>query len=151
MSDFRWRLYDLVRGASPRLEAAKLMSSRDSLRQGHDLCARDCAAPAYCADGALAKALGSTARAVGSARASLSSSDRLTSPVGNNWSAPYVPCHRIVASTGFVGGFHHEWTADASGPQQNKKLAMLAQEGVRFDSKGYMLDKRQLWAPPIPA
>ena len=50
--------------------------------------------------------------------------------------APKVPCHRVVRSTGEIGGF-------ASGPK--KKAAMLAKEGVivsrrRVDLSRYLYD-----------
>jgi methylated-DNA-[protein]-cysteine S-methyltransferase len=67
--------------------------------------------------GALARALGiASARAVGQALRR------------NPW-APVVPCHRVIASDGTVGGFQG---ADG-GPSVASKLRMLAREGVRFD------------------
>ena len=57
--------------------------------------------------------------------------------------APYVPCHRVIASTLFVGGFQGDWQVAGKGDRvegvkQNKKLRLLESEGVRFDSKGYL-------------
>jgi methylated-DNA-[protein]-cysteine S-methyltransferase len=40
--------------------------------------------------------------------------------------APVVPCHRVVASDGSIGGFHGE----TSGPLIVKKIKLLAAEGV---------------------
>ncbi len=59
----------------------------------------------------LARALGTKAyRAVGNA-------------MNKNPHAPRVPCHRVINSNGFVGGF-------ASGPK--KKIEMLKKEGIKI-------------------
>ncbi|MBI2547813.1 MGMT family protein [Candidatus Woesearchaeota archaeon] len=66
---------------------------------------------------ALAEALGTKAyRAIGTA-------------LHKNPYAPEVPCHRVVTSTGFVGGFAH------GTPQ---KIAMLQKEGITIDQNGYL-------------
>lgn len=65
---------------------------------------------------ALAKVLGSSARAVGGA-------------MKRNPFAPQVPCHRCVCSNGSLGGFN--------GRMQNpKKERMLRAEGVTFEKSG---------------
>ncbi len=65
---------------------------------------------------ALAKALGSSARAVGGA-------------MKRNPFAPEVPCHRCVCADGSLGGFN--------GRIQNpKKERMLRAEGVVFEKNG---------------
>ncbi|KAH9026060.1 methylated-DNA--cysteine S-met [Lactarius pseudohatsudake] len=79
----------------------------------------------------------------------------------NNPFAPRIPCHRVIASSLFVGGFKGEWSSsshsdgDASakvggrnwhrafrgggmGPLQNEKLRMLVREGVRFGRDGQL-------------
>lgn len=61
------------------------------------------------------------ARAVGSA-------------MRNNPFAPEVPCHRILASDGSLGGFGGHWGEE--GKFANKKHELLFEEGVRFDSRG---------------
>jgi len=62
----------------------------------------------------LAKALGTKAyRAVGQA-------------MRHNPYAPIVPCHRVVASDGTIGGF----SGRTSGPAIRNKIRMLAKEGV---------------------
>lgn len=75
---------------------------------------------------ALAEALGTKAyRAVGQA-------------MNRNPYAPEVPCHRVVASDGSIGGFAHG---------TKRKIEMLREEGVRvkqnrivdFDKKFYLL------------
>ncbi len=121
--------------------------------------------------GAIAKALNTSPRAVGNA-------------LRNNVFAPRIPCHRCVASTGYVNGYDGEvirrasysgggyaqlvkGTATQSKPKgakarmtaaslkKNKteppsgtniqmKLALLKDEGVSFDSKGMLLDKRKV-------
>ncbi len=42
--------------------------------------------------------------------------------------APAVPCHRVIASDGTLGGFNGQ----RSGTQLRRKKALLAEEGVRF-------------------
>ncbi|KAK3196783.1 hypothetical protein K4F52_000127 [Lecanicillium sp. MT-2017a] len=124
--------------------------------------------------GALARALNTSPRAVGNA-------------LRNNVFAPRIPCHRCVASTGYVNGYDGEVIQRASysaaaaaggqGQQQQQpvkgtatqskpkgakarmaakkteppsgtnirmKLALLKDEGVSFDSKGMLRDKRRV-------
>lgn len=42
--------------------------------------------------------------------------------------APDVPCHRVIASDGSIGGFHGE----RDGEMIDKKLKLLHSEGVDF-------------------
>ena len=63
--------------------------------------------------GALAKALNSSPRAVGQA-------------LRCNPYAPVVPCHRVVASDGKIGGFMGE----TAGREIERKIGLLSQEGV---------------------
>jgi len=81
---------------------------------------------------AMAKALDSSPRAVGGA-------------LRSNPFAPEIPCHRCIASTGYLGGFKGDWEDSPSSQNQNLKLELLAKEGVLFDSKGMLIDKNQLW------
>jgi len=86
----------------------------------------------------------------------------------NNPFAPYIPCHRVIASSFFVGGFKGEWESSARGqgdddvekkkiggknwhkpfrgggmgPLQNEKLRMLIHEGVGFGRDGKVLVSR---------
>jgi len=83
----------------------------------------------------------------------------------NNPFAPRIPCHRVIASSLFVGGFKGEWGAASvvrehsdeeedgttfrnwhkpfrgggMGPLQNEKLRMLVREGVGFGKGGKMM------------
>ena len=83
----------------------------------------------------------------------------------NNPFAPRIPCHRVIASSLFVGGFKGEWGAASiarehsdeeedeakirnwhkpfrgggMGPLQNEKLRMLVREGVGFGNGGKMV------------
>lgn len=76
---------------------------------------------------------------------------------------PYIPCHRIIASTNYIGGFQGEWLKEegsgkhttasrgeggegGEGEKVNKKLELLKQEGVEFDATGYLIDKGKIWS-----
>lgn len=63
----------------------------------------------------------SSARAVGSA-------------MRNNPFAPVVPCHRVLASDGTIGGFGGEW--GEGGQHASEKRSLLREEGVKFDGRG---------------
>lgn len=63
----------------------------------------------------------SSARAVGSA-------------MRNNPFAPVVPCHRVLASDGTIGGFGGQWGED--GQHASEKRRLLREEGIKFDGKG---------------
>lgn len=43
--------------------------------------------------------------------------------------APTVPCHRVVAADGSIGGFN----GTRAGPDIMRKIALLQQEGVRVE------------------
>ncbi|KAK8231450.1 6-O-methylguanine DNA methyltransferase [Phyllosticta capitalensis] len=81
---------------------------------------------------ALAAALNSSPRAVGGA-------------LRNNPFAPEVPCHRCIASSGFIGGFKGDWEKTPSGQNQASKLKLLEEEGVRFDADGMLVEKERRW------
>ncbi|KLO13847.1 DNA binding methylated-DNA--cysteine S-methyltransferase [Schizopora paradoxa] len=72
------------------------------------------------------------------------------SALRNNPFAPYVPCHRVVASDFYLGGFVGEWgTEKTSGSQCSKKLDMLTKEGVPFTSDHKLKNpERSLWRIP---
>jgi O-6-methylguanine DNA methyltransferase len=56
------------------------------------------------------------------------------SAMRNNPFAPEVPCHRILAGDGSLGGFHGDWGEE--GKFAGRKRELLKAEGVRFDSNG---------------
>ncbi|GAA5953700.1 hypothetical protein JCM3765_006941 [Sporobolomyces pararoseus] len=99
--------------------------------------------------GQLSSILSSSPRAVGSA-------------LRNNPFAPFVPCHRIIATNGYIGGFSGEWNKPQKsttvireksakveqGPKVSKKLELLKSEGVKFDEKGMLKDKTCWWKGP---
>lgn len=82
---------------------------------------------------ALARALKSSPRAVGGA-------------LRSNPFAPEIPCHRCIASSGFIGGYKGDWRNVPSGQNCEKKLKILASEGVTFDDQGMLVDKSRWWA-----
>ena len=74
----------------------------------------------------LAQHLGSSPRAVGNA-------------LRRNPFAPSVPCHRVVATGGTLGGFKGRWPRSGEGITLDEKRALLRREGVRFDGAGRVL------------
>ncbi|KAN0098107.1 6-O-methylguanine DNA methyltransferase, DNA binding domain containing protein [Tylopilus felleus] len=88
--------------------------------------------------GALCKALGQgSPRSVGSA-------------LRHNPFAPFVPCHRVIASNLYIGGFFGEWGTlsqknAASGQKCQRKMEILAIEGVEFTTDGYLADENMVW------
>lgn len=75
----------------------------------------------YTTYAAMSDYLESSARAVGNG-------------MRNNPFAPDVPCHRVLAANGSIGGFNGEWGKD--GKYASKKIELLRSEGVRFDVSG---------------
>jgi len=45
----------------------------------------------------------------------------------------------------YIGGFNGSWEAAPSGINQSKKRALLKEEGVLFDERGWLLDRGKLW------
>lgn len=82
--------------------------------------------------GTLAKILDSSPRAVGGA-------------LRTNPYAPKVPCHRVIASDGYVGGFKGDWEKAPSGVNQCMKLQLLKEEGVEFTTEGKLVVKKGVW------
>lgn len=75
----------------------------------------------------LANALGTKAyRAVGQA-------------MRRNPYAPEVPCHRVVASDGSLGGFDGKWTTS------RKKIALLKDEGVKVEKSKVKEFKKKIY------
>ena len=52
--------------------------------------------------------------------------------------APAVPCHRVIASDLSLGGF----VGQTAGPQLQRKLRLLASEGVFFQN-GFLAEPRR--------
>lgn len=69
------------------------------------------------------------------------------SALRNNPFAPFVPCHRVIASNFCLGGFMGEWgTEKASGSRCGQKLEMLSDEGLEFTSDGKLRNpERFIW------
>ena len=59
--------------------------------------------------------------------------------------APEVPCHRVIASDGFVGGFKGDWENAPSGVNQTLKLKLLKDEGVEFTNDGKLIVREGVW------
>ncbi|KAJ3785837.1 methylated-DNA--cysteine S-met [Lentinula aff. detonsa] len=79
------------------------------------------------------RAVGGSPRSVGSA-------------LRNNPFAPYIPCHRVIASSLYIGGFVGEWGPDSkTKTQYHRKVAILKEEGVTFTEKGYLQEKERVW------
>ncbi|KAI0594249.1 6-O-methylguanine DNA methyltransferase [Biscogniauxia sp. FL1348] len=76
--------------------------------------------------GIMSAHLGSSPRAVGNA-------------LRRNPFAPQVPCHRVVATGGNLGGFKGQWPKNGEGITIDEKKKLLRKEGVRFDGKGRVL------------
>jgi len=55
--------------------------------------------------------------------------------------APRVPCHRVIAGQGTLGGFQ----GCAQGAAVRRKRALLLAEGVRFDADGRLAEPARLW------
>jgi len=80
----------------------------------------------------LARTLNTSPRAIGGA-------------LRNNPYAPTVPCHRVIAASGYVGGFKGDWEKAPSGINQTMKLQMLKEEGVNFDKDGKLIEREGVW------
>ncbi|KAI0181648.1 methylated-DNA--cysteine S-met [Hypoxylon sp. FL1284] len=77
--------------------------------------------------GLMAARLGSSPRAVGNA-------------LRRNPFAPQVPCHRVVATGGTLGGFKGvSLRRDGEGVTLDEKRRLLRAEGVRIDAAGRVL------------
>ncbi|KAL7932356.1 6-O-methylguanine DNA methyltransferase [Trichoderma chlorosporum] len=76
--------------------------------------------------GLLSAHLGTSPRAVGNA-------------LRRNPFAPEVPCHRVVATGGALGGFKGSWPKDGEGITITEKRSLLRGEGVKLDDKGRVL------------
>lgn len=76
--------------------------------------------------GIMAAHLKSSPRAVGNA-------------LRRNPFAPDVPCHRVVATGGALGGFKGKWPKDGEGITLDEKRMLLKGEGVRWDDKGKVI------------
>ncbi|CAH0041546.1 unnamed protein product [Clonostachys solani] len=76
--------------------------------------------------GLLSAHLGTSPRAVGNA-------------LRRNPFAPGVPCHRVVATGGTLGGFKGKWPRSGEGITLDEKRRLLRGEGVRFDGGGRVM------------
>lgn len=77
----------------------------------------------------MSKHLSSSPRAVGNA-------------LKKNPFAPQVPCHRVLASDGNIGGYKGSWGRKGKeGLNDGQKRALLEREGVRFDSTGKVVGR----------
>lgn len=54
----------------------------------------------------------------------------------NNPYAPLVPCHRIIASSGHIGGF----CGTSAGKEITRKIKLLKSEGIEFSKTNRISD-----------
>ena len=73
--------------------------------------------------------------------------------LANNPFAPFVPCHRIIASNRTIGGFCGEKPKSGSKNHSTVshcdwKLRMLRLEGIEFDQQGRLVGSSlAIWKP----
>jgi len=74
--------------------------------------------------------------------------------LANNPFAPFIPCHRVIASNRTIGGFCGEKHKPAGSKNRSTmshcdwKLRMLRLEGVKFDKQGHLVGAGLvLWQP----
>jgi len=77
--------------------------------------------------GDLAHACGTSPRAIGQA-------------MHHNPYAPRVPCHRVVAANGSIGGFKGESTGEAI----KEKVSLLKEEGIKMNACGKVSNFEQV-------
>lgn len=54
--------------------------------------------------------------------------------------APEVPCHRVLAADGGLGGYRGDWSKESGhGSFRDEKRTRLREEGVDFDESGKAL------------
>ncbi|XP_006457570.1 hypothetical protein AGABI2DRAFT_196205 [Agaricus bisporus var. bisporus H97] len=77
--------------------------------------------------------------------------------------SPYIPCHRIVTSNLFIGGFFGKRAGQKSQgdskkkvfklndepPEIKRKIAYLRNEGVEINSQGFLVDHEIVWRPSV--
>ncbi|KAJ4471954.1 6-O-methylguanine DNA methyltransferase [Lentinula aciculospora] len=79
------------------------------------------------------RAVGGSPRSVGNA-------------LRHNPFAPCIPCHRVIASSLYIGGFVGEWGPNSkTKTQYHRKVAILKEEGVTFTEKGFLKHKERVW------
>ncbi|TVY52309.1 Methylated-DNA--protein-cysteine methyltransferase [Lachnellula cervina] len=59
--------------------------------------------------------------------------------------APDVPCHRVICANGAIGGFKGEAQDAPSGVNRGMKEGLLKSEGVLFDARGRLVDRKRWW------
>ncbi|RDW66133.1 hypothetical protein BP6252_09768 [Coleophoma cylindrospora] len=104
---------DLIKNSTKTPFQKRVLSLLCQIPRGH-----------YTTYGSMSKFLNSSPRAVGNA-------------LRNNPFAPMVPCHRVLATGGGIGGFHGSWgRGGKEGVHDQDKRRLLREEGVKFDGKG---------------
>lgn len=107
----------------------KLIADNDSLSSHRKRCLNallDIPSGRWTTYAALARHLGTHARSIGGG-------------MKDNPYAPAVPCHRVCAADGTLGGYGGHWGAD--GKHAAEKKQRLRAEGVRFDGRGKLIGK----------
>jgi methylated-DNA-[protein]-cysteine S-methyltransferase len=57
-----------------------------------------------------------------------------------NEDAPEIPCHRIIQSSGMIGGY----SGEIKGTKISRKLKLLKSEGVEFTTRGKIADSSRM-------
>lgn len=58
----------------------------------------------------------------------------------HNENAPAIPCHRVIQSSGLIGGYN----GAKGGHEVSRKLKLLKSEGVVFNNKGKIEDSSRI-------
>ncbi|RHZ57118.1 hypothetical protein Glove_393g11 [Diversispora epigaea] len=73
--------------------------------------------------------------------------------------SPFIPCHRVIASNLFIGGFDGEWIVHQSrqslsdnkkhevfnSDKISRKRELLEKEGIFFDNNGWLKNSKRLF------
>ena len=52
----------------------------------------------------------------------------------------------LLTESQYIGGFKGDWRKVPSGQNTESKLKLLSGEGVTFDEKGMLIEKKRFWS-----